>query len=65
VNVAALAQVSFVVFFLGPPLLGLVAEHFGIRVSYLSVLPVIVAGLLLCGALEGKQRTVAAAGADA
>jgi MFS family permease len=65
VNVAALAQVSFVVFFLGPPLLGFVAEHFGIRVSYLSVLPVIVAGLLLCGALEGKRRTAAVAGADA
>jgi MFS family permease len=65
VNVAALAQVSFVVFFLGPPLLGFVAEHFGIRVSYLSVLPVIVAGLLLCGALEGKHRPAAIAGADA
>jgi MFS family permease len=56
VNVAALAQVSFVVFFLGPPLLGVVAEHFGIRVSYLVVLPIIVAGLLLSGALEPKRK---------
>ena len=65
VNVAALAQVSFVVFFLGPPLLGFVAEAYGIRVSYLAVLPVVIAGLLLCGALEGKRRPDAVAGADA
>ena len=65
VNVAALAQVSFVVFFLGPPLLGFVAEHFGIRVSYLLVLPVIVAGLLLSGALEPKRGTAPVAAADA
>lgn len=65
VNVAALAQVSFVVFFLGPPLLGFVAEHFGIRVSYLSVLPVIVAGLLLTGTLEGRRTDNVVAGADA
>ncbi len=64
VNVAALAQVSFVVFFLGPPLLGFVAEHFGIRLSYLLVLPLIVAGLLLTGALE-PRRTPAVAAADA
>jgi MFS family permease len=64
VNVAALAQVSFVVFFLGPPLLGFVAEHFGIRISYLVVLPVIVAGLVLSSALEPKRQP-AAATADA
>jgi len=44
-NVAALAQVSFVVFFLAPPLLGIVAEHFGIRTSYLVCVPVLLAGL--------------------
>ena len=52
---AALAQVSFVVFFLGPPLLGFVAEHLGIRLSYLIVLPVILAGLLLTG-LARRRR---------
>ena len=65
VNVAALAQVSFVVFFLGPPLLGFVAEHFGIRISYLIVLPVIVAGLLLSNALEPRRGGAAPAAADA
>ena len=48
------------VFFLGPPLLGFVAEHFGIRLSYLFVLPVILAGLLLTGALEPKRGSSAA-----
>lgn len=45
VNVAALGQVSFVVFFLAPPLLGFVAEHMGIRMSYLICLPLLLAGL--------------------
>jgi len=46
VNVAALGQMTFVVFFAGPPLLGFIAEHFGIRFSYWTILPVIVAALL-------------------
>ncbi|MEO7221185.1 MAG: MFS transporter, partial [Devosia sp.] len=65
VNVAALAQVSFVVFFLGPPLLGFVAQHFGIRLSYLFVLPVILAGLALSGALDPKRNLAVAAKANA
>jgi MFS family permease len=60
VNVAALGQVAFVVFFLGPPLLGFVAEHWGIRFSYLLTLPVTLAGLLLCGFLEPRKRAVPA-----
>jgi len=59
-NVAALAQVSFVVFFLGPPLLGFVAEYLGIRLSYLIILPLILAGILLSGALEPRRREGAA-----
>ena len=42
VNVAALAQLSFVVFLLAPPLLGAVAEFFGIRVSFGMGLPLVV-----------------------
>lgn len=45
VNVAALGQVSFVVFFMAPPLLGFVAEYLGIRNSYLICLPLLAAGL--------------------
>jgi MFS family permease len=51
-NVAALAQMSFVVFFLAPPLLGFVAEHAGIRVSYLVCLPIIITALCLTKALK-------------
>jgi len=42
VNVAALAQTSFLVFLLGPPLLGWVAEYFGIRATFAVGLPLVV-----------------------
>jgi MFS family permease len=54
-NVAALGQMSFVVFFLAPPLLGFVAEHAGIRVSYLVCLPIIIAALCLTKALKPRE----------
>jgi len=53
-NVAALAQFSFVAFLLGPPLLGYVAEHFGIRWSFGIGLPLIVLSLVFAGALGRK-----------
>ncbi|MFP3543993.1 MFS transporter [Rhizobium sp. SIMBA_035] len=55
VNVAALAQMSFVVFFLAPPLLGFVAEHAGIRMSYLVCLPIILAALFSTRALAPRR----------
>jgi MFS family permease len=57
VNVAALGQTTFVVFFAGPPLLGFVAEHFGIRFSYWAVLPLLIAALLATKALATPLRT--------
>jgi MFS family permease len=54
VNVAALGQISFVVFFLGPPILGFIAQYLNIRISYLIVLPVLVLGLSLSRALPTK-----------
>lgn len=59
-NVAALGQMTFVVFFLGPPLLGFIAEHAGVRASYGAVVPVIVAALLVTGALAADKRHRAA-----
>lgn len=50
-NVAALAQISFTVFLLGPPLLGYVAQHFGIRSSFGIGLPLIAISLFTAGAL--------------
>lgn len=54
VNVAALGQMTFVVFFLGPPLLGFVAQASNIRVSYIAVLPLVVAALLVIRALPAR-----------
>jgi MFS family permease len=57
VNVAALGQVSFVVFFLAPPLLGFVAEFINIRASYLVCLPLLVAGFWASSfALETRKE---------
>jgi MFS family permease len=54
VNVASLGQMTFVVFFAGPPLLGFVAQSFGIRLSYLVILPLVIAAVLVVRALPGK-----------
>lgn len=64
-NVASLGQMSFVVFFLAPPLLGFVAEHAGIRIAYLVCLPIIIAALFCTKALKRREpvkRTNQAAG---
>jgi MFS family permease len=58
VNVASLGQMTFVVFFLGPPLLGFVAESFGIRMSYFVGVPLILAALLAVGALSARPEPV-------
>jgi MFS family permease len=51
-NVAALAQISFVAFLLGPPLLGLVAQAFGIRWSFGIGLPLVALSLVAVTALR-------------
>lgn len=58
VNVASLGQMTFVVFFLGPPLLGFVAQAFGIRISYLAIMPLLGAALLAVGALSSRPTPV-------
>lgn len=62
VNVAALGQVSFVVFFLAPPLLGFVAEYLGIRNSYLICLPLLLAGLWAASFALGGKPAAASTG---
>ena len=47
---------TFIVFFLAPPLLGFVAQYFGIRTSYLVCLPVILLGLWAVPALSRTAR---------
>jgi MFS family permease len=58
VNVASLGQMTFVVFFAGPPLLGFVAQAFGIRLSYIVILPLLTAALLVIRALPGRPMKV-------
>jgi MFS family permease len=60
-NVAALGQVTFIVFFLAPPLLGFVAEHAGMRTSYLICLPLVVYALFSVKALAPRRGNDAAA----
>jgi MFS family permease len=60
VNVAALAQFSFMIFLLAPPLLGFVAEHWGIRASFAIGLPLILLSFVTAGALGGGMRRVEA-----
>jgi MFS family permease len=55
INVAALAQISFVSFLLGPPLLGYIAEHFGIRWAFGVGIPLVVLGLLMADALGNRR----------
>jgi predicted MFS family arabinose efflux permease len=50
-NVAALAQISFVAFLLGPPLLGMVGEQWGIHWVYGLGLPFVALSFLAAGAL--------------
>jgi MFS family permease len=47
-HVASLAQISFVAFLLGSPLLGYVAEHFGIRWSFGVGLPLVILSFVCC-----------------
>jgi MFS family permease len=65
VNVAALGQISFVVFFLAPPLLGFVAEFVHIRASYLVCLPLLLAGLWASSFALGQKKVEAPHGLPA
>jgi MFS family permease len=54
VNVAALAQTSFVTFLLAPPILGFIAEHWGITWSFGIGLPLVVLSLAFTHVLGRK-----------
>jgi len=62
INVAALAQISFVIFLIGPPLLGFVAEHWGIRWAYGIGLPLVALSLAASGALGRRAPAGGALG---
>jgi MFS family permease len=54
-NVAALAQTSFLTFMLAPPILGFIAEHWGITWSFGVGLPLVLLSLVFTGALGSKS----------
>lgn len=54
INVAALAQFSFTAFLLGPPLLGYIAEHFGIQWVFGVGIPLVLLGFLTAHTLGQK-----------
>jgi MFS family permease len=55
VNVAALAQTSFTVFLLAPPILGFIAKHWGIPWSFGIGLPLAVLSFVFAGALRTRN----------
>ena len=54
INVAALVQIAFTAFLVGPPMLGIVAEHWGIQWAYGIVIPFILLSILTAGSLGTK-----------
>ena len=54
INVAALAQFSFTAFLLGPPLLGFIAEHFGIQWTFGVGFPLVLLGLFTAHVLAPR-----------
>jgi MFS family permease len=55
-NVAAVGQISFVIFFLGPPILGFVANYIGIRWSYVVCLPLVIGSIFAVSALPTRAQ---------
>ena len=53
-NVASFAQFSFIVFLLAPPILGTIAEYFGIRISYAIGLPLVLISFMTLSSLKPR-----------
>ena len=58
INVASFVQIAFVIFLFGPPLLGGIAEKYGIQWAFAIGAPLAVLSLMTAGAL-GKTRVSA------
>ena len=54
INIASLAQISFLVFLLAPPILGFIAENFGIRISFGIGLPLVIVSWFFISSLKSK-----------
>lgn len=60
INVASLTQLSWVAFFAGPPLIGMVAEHVHVRLTFGAALPLIAISFALAP-LVLREKTAAKA----
>ena len=65
VNVAALAQLSFITFLVAPPMLGFVAEHLSIRHSFGIGIPLVILSFLTIRALTPQAGKPSAVKSDA
>ncbi len=61
-NIAIMSAVAISGFLIGPPLIGFLSEQFSLRVGFCALLPGLIAGFWLAGAL--KPRTVAESRVD-
>lgn len=57
INVASMVQTTFMVFLLGPPLLGTLGEHFGAQWIYGVGAPLAILSWFTAGTLSGKKST--------
>jgi MFS family permease len=64
-NVAALAQLSFITFLVAPPMLGFVAEHFGLRVSFGLGIPLVLVSFLTLSSLRPRAGSASPKRSDA
>jgi len=58
INIAAVGQITFVIFFLAPPILGFIANNFGIRWSYVICLPLVIGSMFAVKALPARPKAV-------
>ena len=54
-NVASLAQISFIVFLIGPPFLGYIAETYGIRISFMICFPLLFLSWVFISSIDKKN----------
>ena len=54
-NVASLAQISFIVFLIGPPFLGYIAETYGIRISFMICFPLLFLSWVFVSSIDKKN----------
>ena len=63
-NVAAMTMISFSAFLFAPPIIGFLADAFGLRMALLSLSPFVICTVLLAGEINTTVSPIAASGSD-